>query len=76
VHGQQEHERQGQDGGDDQLRARAEVLVVHVVSRGPAGWAPAFYHRSGALCADQVFAAHRHPFRLARVPASLALAAM
>ena len=38
-----------------------------------AGRAPALHHRPGALCADQVFAAHRNPFRVAR---GLAVTAM
>jgi hypothetical protein len=32
VHGQQEQDAQHQDGGDDQLRTRARVLMVNVVS--------------------------------------------
>jgi len=52
------------------------VLMVNVISRGAARWTPAFHHWPGALCADQVFAAHRNPFRLARDPATPALAAM
>jgi hypothetical protein len=47
-----------------------------VIPGGPAGRAPAFHHRAGALRAYQVLAAHRNPFRLARGPAHLALAAM
>jgi hypothetical protein len=44
-----------------------------VLPRGATRRAPAFDHRTGALSADQVFTAHRNPFRLAR---ALALAAM
>ena len=70
---QQEHEGQGQDGGDDQLRTSPGVLVVDVIPGSAAGRAPALHHRPGALCADQVFAAHRNPFRVAR---GLAVTAM
>jgi hypothetical protein len=63
---QEEHEGQRQDGGDDQLGVRPGV-VVDVISGSAAGRAPALYHRPSALCADQVFATHRNPFRLARV---------
>jgi hypothetical protein len=76
VHGEQEHEGQRQDGGDNQLRARSGMMMVNVIPGRPAGGAPAFYHRSGALRTDQVLAAHRNPFRLACGPAHLALAAM
>jgi hypothetical protein len=70
---QQEHEGQRQDGGDDQLRTSPRVLVVDVIAGSAAGRAPAFHHRPGALSADQVFAAHRNPFRVAR---GLAVTAM
>ena len=73
VGDQQEHYGQGQQGGHDELRSGAEVLVVDVLPRGPARRAPAFDHRSGALSADQVFTAHRNPFRLARAPALAAM---
>jgi hypothetical protein len=76
MHGEQEHEDQGQDGGDDQLRDRPGMVVVDVIPGRPARGAPAFYHRSGTLRTDQVLAAHRNPFRLACGPAHLALAAM
>jgi hypothetical protein len=76
VHGEQEHESQRQDGGDDQLRARSRMMVVDVIPGRPARGAPAFYYRSGTLRTDQVLAAHRNPFRLACGPAHLALAAM
>ena len=75
LQGQQEHEGECQDGGNDQLRVRPRV-VVDVIPGGPARGAPAFYHRSGTLRTDQVLAAHRNPFRLACGPAHLALAAM
>ena len=42
-------------------------LVVDVSPGSAAGGAAALHHRPGAVCADQVFAAHRNPFRLARV---------
>ena len=67
VHGQQEQDAQHQDGGDDQLRTGTRMVVVHVISRGPAGGAPALHHGPRALRANQVFAAHRNPFRLARL---------
>jgi hypothetical protein len=73
VQGEQQQEAQHEDGGDDELRAGARVLVVNVLSRSAARGAAAFYHWPGALRADQVFAAHRNPFRLAR---ATALAAM
>jgi hypothetical protein len=76
VQGEQEHEGQRQDGGDDQLRTRSGMMVVDVIPGRPAGGTPAFNHRSGALRTDQVLAAHRYPFRLACGPAHLALAAM
>jgi hypothetical protein len=69
VHGQQQEDAQDQDGGHDQLRTRTGMMAVNVVSGGPARWAPALNHRPGALRADQVFAAHRNPFRLARTAA-------
>jgi hypothetical protein len=49
------------------------MLVVDVLSGGPTRRAPALDDRSSALSADQVFTAHRNPFRLAR---ALALAAL
>jgi hypothetical protein len=49
------------------------VRVVDVIPGSAAGRAPALHHRPGALCADQVFAAHRNPFRVAR---GLAVTAM
>jgi len=75
VHGQQQQDAQHEDDRDDQLRTGAGVLV-NVISRGATRWTPALHHWPGALCADQVFAAHRNPFRLARDPATPALAAM
>jgi hypothetical protein len=69
VHGQEQHHGQRQERGQDELRRDAEVLVVDVLSRGATRRAPAFYDRSRALSADQVFTAHRNPFRLARAPA-------
>jgi hypothetical protein len=76
VHGEQEHEGQRQDGGDNQLGACSGMMMVDVIPGRPAGGAAAFYHRSGTLRTDQVLAAHRNPFRLACGPAHLALAAM
>jgi hypothetical protein len=49
------------------------MLVVDVLSGGPTRRAPALDDWSSALSADQVFTAHRNPFRLAR---ALALAAL
>jgi len=72
LQGQEEHEGERQDGGDDQLWVRPGV-VVDVIAGSPAGRAAALHHRPSALCADQVFAAHRNPFRLAR---GLAVTAM
>jgi len=76
VRGQQQQDAQHEDDRDDQLRTGAGVLMVNVISRGATRWTPALHHWPGALCADQVFAAHRNPFRLARDPATPALAAM
>jgi hypothetical protein len=47
--------------------------VVNVIPGGAACRAATLHHRPGALCADQVFAAHRNPFRLARVLAVTAM---
>jgi hypothetical protein len=69
MHGQQQENAQHQDGRDDQLGARAGMVTVNMVSGSPARRAPALNDRSGTLCADQVFAAHRNPFRLARTAA-------
>jgi hypothetical protein len=68
VRGQEQQDRQDEDGRDDDLRAHAEVLVVDVLTGGPARRAPALGHRPGTLPADQVFTAHRNPFPLARAP--------
>jgi hypothetical protein len=73
VHGQYQYHGQGQERGQDELRRDAEVLVVDVLPGGPAHRAPAFDDRSGALSADQVFTAHRNPFRLAYAPALAAM---
>jgi len=69
VHGQQQHYGQRQERGQDELGRDAEVLVVDVLSCGTTRWAATLDDRSGALSADQVFTAHRNPFRLARAPA-------
>ena len=66
MQGQQEQDAQHEDRRDDQLRAGARVLMVNVVSRRATRRTPALDYRASALCADQVFAAHRNPFRLAR----------
>jgi hypothetical protein len=66
VQRDEQEQAQHQDGGDHDLRRWAEVLVVYVLPRSAACWAPALYHRAGTVRADQVFAAHRNPFRLAR----------
>jgi hypothetical protein len=73
VHDQQQHYGQSQQGGRDELWRGVEVLVVDVLPCGATRRAPAFDHRSGALSADQVFTAHRNPFRLARAPALAAM---
>ena len=73
MHDKKQHHGQGQQGGHDELRRGAEVLVVDVLARGATGRAPALDHRPGALSADQVFTAHRNPFRLARAPALAAM---
>jgi hypothetical protein len=75
VHGQQEQDGQYEDGGDDQLRAGAGVMV-YVVPRGAACRAPALDHRPGTLGADQVLAAHRNSFRPACDLTTPALAAL
>jgi hypothetical protein len=46
---------------------------VHVLPGGATRRTPALDNRSGALSADQVFTAHRNPFRLARAPALAAM---
>jgi hypothetical protein len=69
VQGQQKQDEQDSYGADDQLRTGGPVLVVNVVSRGTARRAVSLGHRMSAIRADQVFAAHRNPFRLARAPA-------
>jgi hypothetical protein len=66
VQRDEQEQAQHQDGGDHDLRRWAEVLVVYVLPRSAACWAPALYHRAGTVRADQVFAAHRNPIRLAR----------
>jgi hypothetical protein len=76
VQCEQEHEAEHKDGGDHDLGRGTEVLVVYVIPGRPAGGAPALYHRPGTLRADQVFTAHRNPFRLACVPVTPAVAAM
>jgi hypothetical protein len=43
--------------------------MVNVLSRSATRRAATFLYWSGALRADQVFAAHRNPFRLARTAA-------
>jgi hypothetical protein len=69
MQGQQQQEAQYEDGGDDELRAGARVRMVNVLPRSAARRATAFHYWPGALRADQVFAAHRNPFRLARATA-------
>ena len=73
MHDKKQHHGQGQQGGRDELRRGAEVLVMDVLPRGATRRAPALDDRSGALSADQVFTAHRNPFRLARAPALAAM---
>jgi hypothetical protein len=73
MQGEQQQKAQGQQGSHDKLRRDTEVLVVDVLPRGAARRAPALDDRSGALSADQVFTAHRNPFRLARAPALAAM---
>jgi hypothetical protein len=69
VHGQQEQQAQHEDGPDDQLWARARMLMVNVLSRCATSRAPTFYYRPSALRADQVLAAHGTPSALARATA-------
>jgi hypothetical protein len=69
MQGQQEQHKQDSHGADDQLRTGGPVLVVDVVSRGTTRRAVSLGNRMSAIRADQVFAAHRNPFRLARAPA-------
>jgi hypothetical protein len=69
MQGQQEQHKQDSYGTDDQLRTGGPVLVVDVVSRGTTRRAVSLGNRMSAIRADQVFAAHRNPFRLARAPA-------
>jgi hypothetical protein len=66
MQGQQEQDDQHEDGRDDQLRTGARVLMVNVVSRRATRRTSALHYWASALRADQVFAAHRNPFRLAR----------
>jgi hypothetical protein len=73
VQGQQQQEAEREKRGQDELRRNTEVLVVDVLPRGTAYRAPALDDRPGALSADQVFTAHRNPFRLARAPALAAM---
>jgi hypothetical protein len=73
VQREQEQHEEHSYGGDDQLRTGGPMLVVNVVSRGTTRRAAALDDRTGATRADQVFAAHRNPFRLARAPALAAL---
>jgi len=67
VRGQEEQDRQDEDGRDDDLRAHGEMLM-DVLAGGPARWASTLDYRPGALPADQVFTAHRNPFPLACAP--------
>jgi hypothetical protein len=69
VHGQQQEQAQHEDGGEDQLRAGARMRMVNMLSRSATRRAATFDYWSGALRADQVFAAHRNSFRLTRTPA-------
>jgi len=73
MHGEQQQDAQHEDDGDDQLRTGAGVLMVNVVPGCATCRAPALHYWSSALRADQVFAAHRNPFRVAR---GLAVTAM
>ncbi|MFY9932803.1 MAG: hypothetical protein WAK82_32850 [Streptosporangiaceae bacterium] len=73
MQGQQEQHEQYSYGGDDQLRAGGPVLVVNVVSGSATRRAASLGDRISAVRANQVFAAHRNPFRLARAPALAAL---
>jgi hypothetical protein len=52
------------------------MRMVNVLSRSATRPAPALHHWTCALSADQVFAAHRNPFRLAYGPQTPALAVM
>ena len=74
MQGQQQQQAQHEDSRDDhQLLTGTRVRMVNVLSRSATCRAATFHYWSGALRADQVFAAHRNPFRLAR---TLALAVM
>jgi hypothetical protein len=59
---QQQKEEGHQDSGDQQLLSGAGMRVVDVLPAGTAGWAAALGNWPGALCANQVFAAHRSSF--------------
>ena len=55
----EEAEEQDQRGGDDQLRGEAAMtMVVNVRAGRAAGRAAPLYDGVGAVCADQVLAAH------------------
>jgi len=68
MHDKKQHHGQGQQGGHDELRRGAEVLVVDVLTRGATRRTPALYHRSGALSADQVLTAHLGSLRAGAYP--------
>jgi hypothetical protein len=76
MHGQQQQQAQDEDRGGDQLRTGARMRMVNMLSRSATRRAPAFHHWTRALSADQVFAAHRNPFRLASGLQTPALAVM
>jgi hypothetical protein len=73
VQAQQEQQAKQQNGSQDELRRGAEMLMVDVLPGRATRRAAALDDRSGALSADQVFTAHRKPFRLARAPALVAM---
>jgi hypothetical protein len=59
VDDDEQAEKQNQRGGDDQLRGKAaQTVVVHVRAGRAAGRAASLYDGVGAVCADQVLAAH------------------
>ena len=66
---QGEHQEQRGDQRHDQQRhAELRVAVVHLRASLPASGAATFHDRPGAVCADQVFAAHQASLRPAWCP--------
>ena len=66
---QGEHEQhRGDQRHDQQRHAELRVAMVHFRASLPASGAATFHDRAGAVCADQVFAAHQASLRLALRP--------